>query len=126
MVSFATTKTTLLPTRGGEHRNTSPQNTPNNQSAPPQQGARTHSGHTGNPEAERRKRNIEIALKKEYNAVGINLSLSIQSVKKAYRIAALQHHPDKGGDPEIFKLLGNAVEKITKTLRTFLGGFGNG
>ena len=55
--------------------------------------------------------------------MGISFSLSAKSVKKAYRKAALQHHPDKGGDPEVFKQLGNAAEKIIKTLRTFLGVF---
>ena len=68
-------------------------------------------------------RNIEAALYNDFNTVGATFSLSIKSVKKAYRKAALQHHPDKGGDPERSKLLGSATEKIVKTLRTLLGVF---
>ena len=111
-----------FPQEGEGHRTAPPNNTTTGQNEP-QQEAGTQRENTGNPEAERRRRNIENALRNEYNAVGVSFSLSIKSVKKAYRKAALQHHPDKGGDPEIFKQLGNAVEKITKTLRTFLGVF---
>ena len=101
-----------FPQEGGDTRNSTPNDNPNDQNTPPQQGASTQREQTGNPEAERRERNIEIALRKEYNAVGISFSLSAKSVKHAYRKAALQHHPDKGGDPEVFKQLGNAAEKM--------------
>ena len=45
------------------------------------------------------------------------------AVKKAYRKKALTCHPDKGGDPETFKNLGAAVDKIVTTINAFLGKF---
>jgi DnaJ-class molecular chaperone len=36
------------------------------------------------------------------------------TIKKAYRKLAMKHHPDKGGDPEKFKEIQNAYDRITK------------
>ena len=55
--------------------------------------------------------------------MGSDFTLSIAEVKRAYRKKALNCHPDKGGDPESFKALGNAIEKIVKTINTYLGLF---
>lgn len=35
--------------------------------------------------------------------MGINKDASQEEIKKAYRKKAVEHHPDKGGDPEKFK-----------------------
>jgi DnaJ-class molecular chaperone len=34
--------------------------------------------------------------------------LAITQIKKAFRTAAVKHHPDKGGDPELFKKMSEA------------------
>lgn len=38
----------------------------------------------------------------------MNPSAGDDEIKKAYRKNALKHHPDKGGDPELFKELTHA------------------
>ena len=76
-----------------------------------------------NPQAERRIRGIKIALNDAFATIGAEFTLSIKSVKKAYRKKALSCHPDKGGDPEQFKTLGSATEKIVLTINTLLGIF---
>jgi hypothetical protein len=37
---------------------------------------------------------------KYYELLGIDKSASADAIKKAFRKAAMTHHPDKGGDPE--------------------------
>ncbi|CAE7770354.1 dnajc27 [Symbiodinium pilosum] len=48
-----------------------------------------------------------------YDILGITRDATAEEVKKAYKKAALTHHPDKGGDPEKFKECGAAVETLT-------------
>jgi DnaJ-class molecular chaperone len=48
-----------------------------------------------------------------YQVLGLNKGASEEEVKKAYRKQAMKHHPDKGGDPEKFKEIQSAYEKIT-------------
>lgn len=48
-----------------------------------------------------------------YDILGVPRDSSIDEIKKAYKKAALQHHPDKGGDPEKFKECSAAVETLT-------------
>ena len=71
----------------------------------------------------RRLSNIKAALQSALLIVGTEFTLSITDIKKTYRKKALTCHPDKGGDPESFKTLGNAVNKIVKTINTYLGVF---
>ena len=42
--------------------------------------------------------------------IGIDRDASETEIKKAYRQKAMQQHPDKGGDAEQFKVLGEAYE----------------
>lgn len=47
-----------------------------------------------------------------YAILGIPPNSSLDTAKHAYRKLALQHHPDKGGDPEMFKKISNAMAAI--------------
>lgn len=47
-----------------------------------------------------------------YAILGISSDATDGEIKKAYRIIAMQCHPDKGGDKEDFQELHNAYEKI--------------
>lgn len=45
-----------------------------------------------------------------YELLDVNPNASHDEIKKAYRKKALQNHPDKGGDEELFKKINNAYE----------------
>jgi len=38
-----------------------------------------------------------------YQVLGVARNASGDEIKKAYRKKALEHHPEKGGNPEVFK-----------------------
>ena len=48
-----------------------------------------------------------------YDALGLSPDASAAEIKKAYRKAALQEHPDKGGDPEKFKKINEAYAVLS-------------
>lgn len=47
-----------------------------------------------------------------YEALGVTKEATQDEIKKAYRKLAIKHHPDKGGDPEVFKQITKAYETL--------------
>jgi len=47
-----------------------------------------------------------------YEILGISKNASADEVKKAFRRAAIEHHPDRGGDEEKFKEINEAYEVL--------------
>lgn len=50
---------------------------------------------------------------KYYEILKVSKSAGQDELKKAYKVAALKNHPDKGGDPEKFKELTQAYEVLS-------------
>ena len=49
-----------------------------------------------------------------WETLGVSRDADENTVKKAYKKLAMKHHPDKGGDPEKFKHIQSAYDRITK------------
>lgn len=50
--------------------------------------------------------------KKAAELLGINVSAPRSEVEKAYKRAAMRHHPDRGGDADHFHQLKEAKDKL--------------
>lgn len=70
------------------------------------------------PEPEQRgpysRRRWEKTAPNEFDILGIPQDSDLSTIKKAFRKLAKVHHPDKGGDEEMFKKIQEAYEKLTK------------
>ena len=51
-------------------------------------------------------------MKDYYEILGVDKKASKIDIKKAYRELAKKHHPDKGGDEETFKMVGEAYQTL--------------
>jgi DnaJ-domain-containing protein 1 len=49
----------------------------------------------------------------DWFVLGLCPGASLRQLKDAYRRLVKTHHPDAGGDPEVFKRIQEAYEKIT-------------
>ena len=47
-----------------------------------------------------------------YEILGVSKSSTQEEIRKAYRKLTLKHHPDKGGDPDMFKKINEAYETL--------------
>ena len=55
----------------------------------------------------------EIDNQKLYEVLGVSQTATQDEIKKAFRKLAIQHHPDKGGDQELFKEINAAYEILS-------------
>ncbi len=55
-----------------------------------------------------------------YEVLGVSKGADANEIRKAYRRLALEHHPDKGGDPEQFKRIQKAYEVLSDETRRSL------
>ena len=52
-----------------------------------------------------------------YDILGLSKNATFEEIKSKYKSLAQQHHPDKGGDPELFKQIKNAYDVLSDPLR---------
>jgi DnaJ-class molecular chaperone len=50
-----------------------------------------------------------------YEVLGVGKDASADEIKKAFRRAAIEHHPDRGGDEAKFKEINEAYEVLKDT-----------
>ena len=51
--------------------------------------------------------------KEYYELLGVERDVDAAKLKKVYRKLAVKHHPDKGGDPDLFKRINQAYDVIS-------------
>jgi DnaJ family protein A protein 2 len=73
--------------------------------------AHMHGGHGGGGRRSARSRDVDTS--KLYETLGVNKHADAKDIKRAYRKAAIQHHPDKGGDEHMFKEINAAYEILS-------------
>lgn len=62
-----------------------------------------------------------------YEVLGISKDATAEEIKQAYRDKSKEHHPDKGGDEEVFKKIKNAYEVLSdEKARSFYDNTGIG
>jgi hypothetical protein len=52
-----------------------------------------------------------------WQVLGVPINASLETVQEAYRILVKKHHPDKGGDPEMFRRVMKAMEVFEHSLK---------
>jgi len=62
------------------------------------------------PNQEQKQESDETEL---YDRLGVKKTCSKDEINRAFRKLAIKHHPDKGGDPEMFKKIGEAHEILS-------------
>lgn len=53
-----------------------------------------------------------------WTVLGIEQGADAETVKRAYRKKALEHHPDRGGDPGVFRAIQRAYERLGRSGKT--------
>lgn len=48
-----------------------------------------------------------------YNILNVDKNATKDEIKKQYKKLALKHHPDRGGDPEMFKKISEAYQTLS-------------
>ncbi len=71
-----------------------------------------HGGGRGGPPRAGGRGGAPVDTDEYYKLLGVTKDASESDIKKAYRKMALLHHPDKGGDPEMFKEVSSAAETL--------------
>lgn len=52
-----------------------------------------------------------------YEVLGVSKDADIKEIKKAYRQLSKEHHPDKGGDEELFKKISKAYAVLSDEIK---------
>ena len=71
---------------------------------------------TTRPRAKRVRDSLRSSSSCLQHCVGVAWDVSERALRSAYRRLALEHHPDKGGDPVRFQLIVTAYEALMKRL----------
>ena len=53
-----------------------------------------------------------------YDILGVSKNATFEEIKAKYKSLAQQHHPDKGGDSELFKQIKNAYEILSDPINS--------